>query len=138
MLLLWLTWICCYILYTTYGSIRTTVFTFWSCNLIHINDLLQSIHDDFLAGEIEMFRAADNNQIPPPLEHLQSFMANLEPEMNPDERASSLRMATFSCMRDMFHYARVSGLHVLECVMDTALSAVKKEQLQEASIVRSV
>ncbi|KAH7856318.1 hypothetical protein Vadar_001014 [Vaccinium darrowii] len=109
-----------------------------SSNCTNLVQMIQSIHDDFLAGEIEMFRAADNNQIPPPLEHLQSFMTNLEPEMNPDERASSLRMATFSCTRDMFHYARVSGLHVLECVMDTALSAVKKEQLQEASIVLSL
>ncbi|KAI7994948.1 hypothetical protein LOK49_LG11G01633 [Camellia lanceoleosa] len=47
-------------------------------------------------------------------------------------------MATHSCMSDMYHYARVSGLHVLECVMDTALSAVKREQLQEASTVLSL
>ncbi|XP_058202196.1 uncharacterized protein LOC131316773 isoform X2 [Rhododendron vialii] len=109
-----------------------------SSNCTNLVQMIQSIHDDFLAEEIEMFRVADNNQISPPLEHLQSFMANLEPEINPDERASSLRMATFSCMRDMYHYARVSGLHVLECVMDTALSAVKREQLQEASIVLSL
>ncbi|KNA04878.1 hypothetical protein SOVF_195620 isoform A [Spinacia oleracea] len=38
-----------------------------------------------------------------------------------------------SCMRDLYHYARVAGLHVLECVMETALSAVKNEQLEEAS-----
>ncbi|KAG5562644.1 hypothetical protein RHGRI_005388 [Rhododendron griersonianum] len=109
-----------------------------SSNCTNLVQMIQSIHDDFLAEEIEMFRVADNNQISPPLEHLQSFMANLEPETNADERASSLRMATFSCMRDMYHYARVSGLHALECVMDTALSAVKREQLQEASIVLSL
>ncbi|KAI8568864.1 hypothetical protein RHMOL_Rhmol02G0233700 [Rhododendron molle] len=109
-----------------------------SSNCTNLVQMIQSIHDDFLAEEIEMFRVADNNQISPPLEHLQSFMANLEPEINPDERASSLRMATFSCMRDMYHYARVSGLHVLECVMDTALSAVKREQLLEASTVLSL
>ena len=38
-------------------------------------------------------------------------------------------------MRDMYHYARVSGIHLLECVIETALSVVKKEQLQEASNV---
>ncbi|KAL0394033.1 UNVERIFIED_CONTAM: hypothetical protein Slati_4369500 [Sesamum latifolium] len=32
----------------------------------------------------------------------------------------------------MHHYARVRGLHVLECVVDTALSFVRKEQIQEA------
>jgi len=37
----------------------------------------------------------------------------------------------------MYHYARVSGLHVLECIMDTSLSAVKREQLDEASNVRT-
>lgn len=74
--------------------LKKTGFTLLEFSLIHIDDLLQSIHDDFLAEEIEMFRVADNNQISPPLEHLQSFMANLEPETNPDERASSLRMAT--------------------------------------------
>ncbi|CAL5321406.1 unnamed protein product [Camellia sinensis] len=95
------------------------------------------IHDDLLAEEIEMFKASDNNHIPPPLEHLQSFIANLKPETKSNE-ISSAKMATGSCMSDMYHYARVSGLHVLECVMDTVLSAVKREQLQEASTVLSL
>ncbi|KAL7122124.1 hypothetical protein ACP275_01G026200 [Erythranthe tilingii] len=41
-------------------------------------------------------------------------------------------MATSFCMRDIYHYARVQGLHTLECIVDTALSLVQKEQIQEA------
>ncbi|KAL7164390.1 hypothetical protein ACSBR2_040325 [Camellia fascicularis] len=108
-----------------------------SSNCIRLVQMIQVIHDDLLAEEIEMFKASDNNHIPPPLEHLQSFIANLKPETKSDE-ISSVKMATCSCMSDMYHYARVSGLHVLECVMDTALSAVKREQLQEASTVLSL
>ncbi|OMP09679.1 hypothetical protein CCACVL1_01052 [Corchorus capsularis] len=37
-----------------------------------------------------------------------------------------MNMAASSCMRDMFHFARISRLHILECVMNTALSAIKK------------
>ncbi|XAR70903.1 hypothetical protein NMG60_11027941 [Bertholletia excelsa] len=105
---------------------------------LRLVQMIQSIHDELLAEEIETHRVADSNQIPPPLEHLGSFVADLKPEINPDERSSSLRMATSCCLRDMYHYARVSGLHVLECVMDTALSAVKRERLQEASTVLSL
>ncbi|GMP94755.1 hypothetical protein CsSME_00044082 [Camellia sinensis var. sinensis] len=108
-----------------------------SSNCIRLVQMIQVIHDDLLAEEIEMFKASDNNHIPPPLEHLQSFIANLKPETKSNE-ISSAKMATGSCMSDMYHYARVSGLHVLECVMDTVLSAVKREQLQEASTVRFV
>ncbi|CAL5431582.1 unnamed protein product [Camellia sinensis] len=108
-----------------------------SSNCIRLVQMIQVIHDDLLAEEIEMFKASDNNHIPPPLEHLQSFIANLKPETKSNE-ISSVKMATGSCMSDMYHYARVSGLHVLECVMDTVLSAVKREQLQEASTVLSL
>ncbi|CAL5429141.1 unnamed protein product [Camellia sinensis] len=108
-----------------------------SSNCIRLVQMIQVIHDDLLAEEIEMFKASDNNHIPPPLEHLQSFIANLKPETKSNE-ISSAKMATGSCMSDMYHYARVSGLHVLECVMDTVLSAVKREQLQEASTVLSL
>ena len=51
------------------------------------------------------------------------------------DKTSTLSNAVKFCTRDMYHYARVSGQHVLECVMDTALSAVKREQLHEASNV---
>ncbi|XP_073116054.1 uncharacterized protein [Elaeis guineensis] len=53
-----------------------------------------------------------------------------------DKTASSI--AVRSCMRDLYHYARISGTHVLECIMDTALSAIRREQLQEASDILSL
>lgn len=96
---------------------------------------MQVIQDELLAQEIEKHRALDNNQIPPPLEHFQKYIVELMPGTDPSDSSSSLSTTVSSCMREMYHYARVSGLHVLECIMDTALSAIKREQLQEASNV---
>lgn len=100
-------------------------------NIDLVGGFLQALQDDLLSKEIEVYRSLDNNQIPPPLERLQRYHA----ELNPDTETSTFNTVVGFCMRDMYHYARVSGLHVLECVMDTALSAVKREQLQEASNV---
>lgn len=52
-----------------------------------------------------------------------------------DDKAFLLNMVVSACKTELYHYARVSGLHVLECIMDTALSSVKREQLEEASNV---
>lgn len=98
---------------------------------------MQIIQDELLSEEIEIYRASDSNQKLPPLERLQNYISEVKPETLGDV-TSSLKMATSSCMRDMYHYARVSGVHVLECVLNIALSAVKREQLQEASNVRTV
>ncbi|VVA15000.1 Hypothetical predicted protein [Prunus dulcis] len=98
-------------------------------NCGHLVEMIQALQDDLLSKEIEVYRSLDNNQIPPPLERLQRYHV----ELNPDTETSTFNTVVGFCMRDMYHYARVSGLHVLECVMDTALSAVKREQLQEAS-----
>ncbi|KAH7574212.1 hypothetical protein JRO89_XS03G0265900 [Xanthoceras sorbifolium] len=103
---------------------------------IILEDLLQKvIQDELLSQEIKAHGALDSNQIPPPLERFQKYVAELTPGTDLNDKSSSLSMAVSSCMRDMYHYARVSGLHVLECIMNTALSAVKREQLQEASNV---
>lgn len=88
-----------------------------------------------LSQEIETSRALDNNQIPPPLERFQSYLTEMKVDLDLNDPVSSLNVVVSFCMRDMYHYARVSGLHVLECVMDVALSFVKREQLQEASNV---
>ncbi|KAM7490346.1 hypothetical protein LguiA_033267 [Lonicera macranthoides] len=103
----------------------------------HLVQMIQVIQDELLSEEIETYRASDSNQIPPPLERLQSCIAELKPEASVSETLV-LKTAASSCLRDMYHYARVSGLHVLECIMDIALSAVKREQLQEASNVLSL
>lgn len=85
--------------------------------------------------EIELYRSLDNNQIPPPLECFQRYVEELNLDSDLCKKTSSLNTVVSVCLRDMYHYARVSGQHVLECVMDTALSAVKRDQLQEASNV---
>ncbi|PWA77056.1 hypothetical protein CTI12_AA228630 [Artemisia annua] len=54
------------------------------------------------------------------------------------DQTSSFKSEIFTCMRDMNYYARISGLHVLECVMDVALAAVKREHLEEASNILSL
>ncbi|KAK1551145.1 hypothetical protein Q3G72_031043 [Acer saccharum] len=106
-----------------------------SSNCRHLVQMIQVIQDEWLSQEIDTHRALDSNQIPPPLERFQKYVAELTPDTDLNDKSSSLSGTVSSCMRDMYHYARVSGLHVLECIMNTALSAVKREQLQEASNV---
>lgn len=88
-----------------------------------------------LLEEIESHRSLDSNQIPPPLEHFQRYIEELNIDSDLSDKSLAISSAVKFCTRDIYHYARVSGQHVLECVMDTALSAVKREQLQEASNV---
>ncbi|WCJ29790.1 hypothetical protein M5689_011402 [Euphorbia peplus] len=104
-----------------------------SSNCRQLVEIIQAIQDDLLRQEIETLRALDNNQIPPPLQRFERYLAEMQG--NADLNDSSLNVAISFCMRDMYHYARVCGLHVLECIMDVALSAVKREQLQQASNV---
>lgn len=94
-----------------------------------MTSLLQSIQEELISEEIESHKVSNGSQTPPPLVRL------LIAQTMPGDQTSSLKLAISACMRDMYHYARVSGLHVLQCVMDVALSAVKREQLQEASNV---
>lgn len=92
---------------------------------------MQSIQEELLSEEIETHKLSNGNLVPPPLARLLSFIG----QMTPDDQPLSSKLAISACMREMYHYARISGLHVFECVMDVALSAVKREQLQEASNV---
>ncbi|KAI3977360.1 hypothetical protein MKX01_000273 [Papaver californicum] len=102
-----------------------------SSNSTNLVKMIQVIQDELLSEELEMHRASDATWIPP-LGRLQNCFDNA---MILEERIPS---AVSSCMRDVYHYSRVSGVHMLELVMDTALSAVKREQLQEASNVLSL
>ncbi|XP_061346174.1 uncharacterized protein LOC133291864 [Gastrolobium bilobum] len=106
-----------------------------SSNCRDIVQIIQSIHDELLSEEIEMDRVQTDNFIPRPLVRLQRYLAELKPGKNLDDKAFFLNEVIRSCKTEMYQYARVSGLHVLECIMDTALSAVKREQLEEASNV---
>lgn len=98
----------------------------------------QLIQDDLLSQEIEAYSTSEGDQIPLPLLNFHKFIAQLTSDTVPAEPAESLKVATSICMRDMCHYARIRGLHVLECVMDTALSLVRKEQIHEACQVYSL
>ncbi|KAG2699968.1 hypothetical protein I3760_07G212600 [Carya illinoinensis] len=106
-----------------------------SSNCRHLVQMIQFIQDELLSEEIGMNGALNNSQFPPPLERFQRYLVELESNEDRYDKSSSLNMAVTYCTRDMYHYARVSGLHVLDCVLESALSAVKREQLQEASNV---
>ncbi|KAK4364946.1 hypothetical protein RND71_016304 [Anisodus tanguticus] len=95
--------------------------------------MIQVIHDEMILEEIESVKASESDQIPLPLQRLQKFIRELNSETTLDSTNSLLETVITSCMREMYQYARVRGVHVLECIMDTALSAVRKEELQEAS-----
>ncbi|XP_015874187.3 uncharacterized protein LOC107411162 isoform X1 [Ziziphus jujuba] len=108
-----------------------------SSNCRHLIQIIQVLQDELLLQEIELYRCHDNNQIPPPLHRFQSYVVDLKPDIDLCDK-KSFDAAVGFCMGDMYHYARVSGLHIFECVMDTALSAVKREQFEEASNVLSL
>ncbi|PIA65102.1 hypothetical protein AQUCO_00100529v1 [Aquilegia coerulea] len=108
-----------------------------SSNCTGLLHMIQSIQDEMISEEIEMSTASDANWIPP-LERLQNYLIELGHAPNLDNKDSYMSIALNSCKREMYHYARVSGVHVLECVLDAALSAVKKEHFQEASNVLSL
>lgn len=106
-----------------------------SSNCTDLVQMIQVIQDELLIEEIKMYGALDNSQNPFLLEHFQRYLAELKPDEYINGNSSSLNAAVNSCMRDLFHYARVSGLHVLECIINAALSAIKKDELEEAANV---
>ncbi|KAI9106384.1 hypothetical protein K1719_021912 [Acacia pycnantha] len=98
-----------------------------------IIQMIQTIHDELLSEEIEVYRAQTDNFLPPPLARFLRYCSELKLHQDVDDKTPFLNKVVNSCKAEMYHYARVSGLHVLECIMDAALSAVKREQLEEAS-----
>uniref|UniRef100_A0A0E0C463 ZFYVE26-like TPR repeats domain-containing protein n=1 Tax=Oryza meridionalis TaxID=40149 RepID=A0A0E0C463_9ORYZ len=93
--------------------------------------LIQLILDDILSEEIEDHGASDANWMPLPFK---KFMETLSLERGAylDDK-TMLNRAITSCKKDLYHYSRISGKHVLEVVMETVLSLIKREQLQEAA-----
>ncbi|KAJ0232457.1 Zinc finger FYVE domain protein [Hirschfeldia incana] len=106
-----------------------------SSNCGDLLQMIQGIQDDLLLPDNHLHISLDNDQIPPPLECFRRYLVDLKTERNIEDKNSPLSMAVNSCLRDMYHYARISRSHVLECVMCAALSYVKKEMLQEANDV---
>lgn len=101
-------------------------------NLINIS-IFQAVQDQLLLEEIKVLRAS-GNQILPPLKQLKNLMQEMKQGKYYHDNLSFNSDIT-TCIRDLYHYARVAGLHVFECIMETALSAVYNLQLEEASYV---
>uniref|UniRef100_A0A0E0JKN2 ZFYVE26-like TPR repeats domain-containing protein n=1 Tax=Oryza punctata TaxID=4537 RepID=A0A0E0JKN2_ORYPU len=93
--------------------------------------LIQLILDGILSEEIEDHGVSDANWMPLPFK---KFMETLSLERGAylDDK-TMLNRAITSCKKDLYHYSRISRKHVLEVVMETVLSLIKREQLQEAA-----
>ncbi|XP_057524069.1 uncharacterized protein LOC130803870 isoform X3 [Amaranthus tricolor] len=99
--------------------------------------MLQAVQDQLLLEEIKVLRAS-GNQILPPLKQLKNRMQEKKQGKYNHDNFLSFNSDITTCRRDLYHYARVAGLHVYECIMETALSAIKNLQLEEASYVVSL
>ncbi|WOL00352.1 hypothetical protein Cni_G09065 [Canna indica] len=106
-----------------------------SSNCTRLAQMIQTIQDEVVSEEIEIHRISDSDLVPLPLKKYLETLS-LGSVNTLDGKTPSV--AIKSCMRDLYHYARISGTHVLECIMDTALSAIKREQLEEAGHVLSL
>ncbi|KMZ60264.1 putative Zinc finger protein, partial [Zostera marina] len=109
-----------------------------SANCTQFLHIIEAIQDELLTDEIEKNQhvVLDNVPIPFPL---QNYLTALKLGCTTGlDNQKFQTMIAHSCMGDMYQYARLSGAHILECVMNCALSAVKREQLQEACDVLSL
>lgn len=106
-----------------------------SSSCMQLVQMIQVIHDEVLSQEIEQHRISDPDMIPLPLK---KYLTTLALEIVTNLQRETASIAIRSCMRDLYHYARISGTHVLECTMHAALSAIRREQLQEASDILSL
>ncbi|MQL81245.1 hypothetical protein Taro_013693, partial [Colocasia esculenta] len=107
-----------------------------SSNCMKIVRMIQVIQDELRLEEVERIKFSEDNFVPFPLQKYLEVL-NSKATLTLDDKMSR-SIAINSCLRDMYHFARISGIHVLECVMDTALSFVKKERLREACDVLSL
>ncbi|XP_039118557.1 uncharacterized protein LOC120254523 isoform X2 [Dioscorea cayenensis subsp. rotundata] len=107
-----------------------------SSDCLQLAQTVQVIQDELLSNEVEKHRASNAGSIPFPIQKY-LITLSLENTANLDDKVPQ-SLAIKSCMRDMYHYARISGTHILECVIDAALSAVRREGLQEASDIISL
>lgn len=91
-----------------------------------------------LRVELEQSKALPEELFPPPLERLHQRLQQLRnggplaPQALPMTEMSAIRV----CLKELFQYARVEKAHVLELVVEAALSSIKDRQLQRAADVR--
>ncbi|KAH9314132.1 hypothetical protein KI387_022759, partial [Taxus chinensis] len=97
--------------------------------------MVEDVQDDLLCEEVELNRVSNEYSFPPPLQKLDRSLQALHSGRDPLSRNISTAegLAISSCKRELYHFARISGEHVLEVVLKAALFAVKNEHLQEAS-----
>lgn len=104
-----------------------------SSSSVQLVQTIQAIQDEVLSDEVEKHTVSDANSIPLPLHKYLEILTLKDTDTKVPQC-----MAIRSCIRDLYHYARISGIHILECVVETALSAVRMEQLHVASDVLSL
>ncbi|XP_057838551.1 uncharacterized protein LOC131048568 isoform X2 [Cryptomeria japonica] len=104
-------------------------------NSKQLTKMVEDIQDDLINEEVEVKRVSNEYSFPPPLQKLDRLLKAL----GSGHITLSINLSTAedlvvkSCKRELYHFARVSGEHVLEVVLKAALFAVKNEHLQEAS-----
>ncbi|KAJ3671098.1 hypothetical protein LUZ60_008524 [Juncus effusus] len=89
--------------------------------------MIQLIQDELLSEEIKQNEVSVSESVPLPLKKLL--------ETFPYKETNDLLKF---CMRDLYHYSRVCEKHELELIVETSLSLISKEKLEEASDVISI
>ena len=93
----------------------------------------QVVQDEIYQKEIEIHKLSGGHSLHLPL---QKYLAALSSAKSAKLDTENFRnSAARSAKKELYHYARISKLHVLGCVMDTALYLIEREQLQDASHV---
>ncbi|XP_078432242.1 zinc finger FYVE domain protein isoform X2 [Wolffia australiana] len=104
-----------------------------SSEIMHI---IQDIQDELYEEEIKRIKLSEKDAIHLPFQKYLAVLKSGKSEALDEETFRS--SATKYAMRELYHYARISGLHVLGCIMDTTLSLIKQAQLHDAGDVLSL
>lgn len=107
---------------------------------LQLTKMVEGILDDLIREEAELNGDSNEYSFPPPLQKLDRSLQALHSGLMPlSENISIVEgQVVSSCKRELYHFARISGEHVLEIVLKAALFAVKSERMQEASNVLSL
>ncbi|CAM6127643.1 unnamed protein product [Calypogeia fissa] len=96
--------------------------------------MAESIQDDLILEAVQAAKAADVDALPPPLEKLHRRLETRRSVASTSNvSVDSLWIRT--CKMELFQYARVTGVHVLETVMKAAFSSIRALQFQKAADV---
>lgn len=94
----------------------------------------QSIQDDLILEAVQEMKAAEMEGLPPPLEKLHRRLETRRVVAS-TRNVSVDSVWIRTCKMELFQYARVMGIHVLETVMEAAFSSVRAHQIQKAADV---